>query len=295
MAIIFHVGAHKTGTSLIQKYFRDRFPDFDEGAIANIGRGDANHLIGWGDMLINHPDRLQSRLEDELQGQPENVILSHECALGKPFGKRAGIYPKTKRNAKALHSVIETVGATEDVKIAFYVRPVSSFVESFYLQMVHQGAFDTFEKWYEQIDIDSLSWMPSIEALDSVFGEENVLIGDFNEIRDGQENYLATFMQRTGIRAPETIDYTPRRNFSVSSLGLEIALNINPHLETPRQRKAMRKFMQDNFSNATGERAKPMPQHIRDEIDSLYEDEYSIIAKRANASKSGTPDRAANH
>ena len=164
-----------------------------------------------------------------------------------------------------------------------------------YKRQIHQGAFHSFDEWYDRIDINSLSWLPSIEALDSVFGEENVLIGDFNEIREGQENYLATFMQRTGIRAPETIDYTPRRNFSVSSLGLEIALNINPHLETPRQRKAMRKFMQDNFSNATGDRARPMPPHVREEIDALYEDEYSLIANRAVASKSGSSNREVNH
>ena len=46
-----HVGAHKTGTSLIQKFFRDEVAPAATLPIAVVGRADTNRLIGWGQQL----------------------------------------------------------------------------------------------------------------------------------------------------------------------------------------------------------------------------------------------------
>lgn len=55
-SVVLHVGAHKTGTSLIQKYFRDRPEQLDPGAVTAIDRSEMKGLIGvWGHVVVDRP------------------------------------------------------------------------------------------------------------------------------------------------------------------------------------------------------------------------------------------------
>ena len=51
--IVVHVGAHKTGTSLIQKYMRDKPEQLTPFGVRAVSRSDTNTLIGWGQALID--------------------------------------------------------------------------------------------------------------------------------------------------------------------------------------------------------------------------------------------------
>lgn len=88
-------------------------------------------------------------------------------------------------------------------------------------------------------------------------------------------------MDRVGIRSPATVHYRPHRNASISSVGLHIARNVNRYLETKAQRVATRKFLQEHFSNAGGDRARPMPTDTRHRLEHLFADEYEQLAARA--------------
>ena len=277
MRTLIHVGAHKTGTSLIQKYFRDRMSLPGELPVSFISRTDTNKLIGWGQHLVEHPDRLRSRLETELTRSPK-VFVSHENTLGHPFvDGKTSLYPDAQELANALASIALDL----DPCVVFYVRPMADYVESFYLQTVHQGACHSFEEWYATVDPAALTWQPTVDALDDTFGAERVVIGDFSTISAGQNEFLAHFMQRCGLPLPGTLDYRPVRNASVSARGLEIALRINPFLQNIKERRATRKFLQENFSNVTGERARPMPASIREDLDARTAGEYRRLSERA--------------
>lgn len=277
MRTIMHVGAHKTGTSLIQKYFRDKMMLLGESPVSYIARSDTNKLIGWGQHLTEHPDRLRSRLETELAHSPQ-VFVSHENTLGHPFvDGKPGLYPDAQELAKALASITLDL----DPCVAFYIRPMADYVESFYLQTVHQGAVHSFDEWYATVDPATLSWQPIVDVLDDTFGAERVVVGDFGTISAGQNEFLIHFMERCGLPVPNTVDYRPVRNASVSARGLEIALKINPHLENIDERRSTRKFLQDNFSNVTGERARPMPAPVRVDLDARTADEYARLSERA--------------
>lgn len=281
MSTVLHVGAHKTGTSLVQKYFRDRIDDFDPGAVTAIPRSDTNRLIGWGEVPQQHPLRLRRRIEAELRKGPEVVLVSHENALGRPkVDGKVGLYPECAATANALAAATEGLNVT----VVFYVRPVADFVESYYLQTIHEGAWHSFDEWFVDIDASQLSWSPVIDALDSAFGADRTIIGDFNEVKAGQNEFLASFMRRAGIRSPSTVRYKPRRNSSISSKGLEIARNINPYAVSKEQRVATRKFLQEHFSNVGGERARPMPAEVRSDLDSQFSAEYQLLAERSRSS-----------
>ena len=285
---VLHLGAHKTGTSLIQKYVRDNPQLAADLGIAYISRADANGLIGSGRRLEDQPQRLRGRLAEELGRRPAAVLASHENTLGRPVvADRPGLYPHAHRFATALAGICAAAGA--EPHIVYYVRPLADFLESYYLQTVHQGSHRSFERWVGRLDLPSLSWGPVIAALDEVFGEDRVVLGDFREIGEGQPEFLRRFLVRAGLPQPTEIAYTPVRNPSVSDRGLRMALAINPLLEAPSERKEARKFLQRHFNNRSGERARPMPDHLREQLRRADEPEYQRLAARAEASLVAPP------
>jgi len=280
MRVVIHVGAHKTGTSLVQKYFRDKRRITRELGVAQISRNDGDLLVDWGQYLHERPEGLRSRLEEEAAKGPSVILFSHENTLGRPFlPGRPGLYPDASQSAEALARICDGF----DTYVVFYVRPIADFLESFYLQTIHQGASHTFQEWF-----DSLSgphrWTPTVEALEHAFGADRVIMGDFTEIKAGQNQFLRQFMTRTGIPRPPMVEYKPIRNPSISARGLQIALGVNPHLHDDEERKATRVFLQKHFSNQKEDRARPMPEDLRRSVTDETAAEYQGHAARAAAS-----------
>jgi hypothetical protein len=279
MRVVIHVGAHKTGTSLLQRYFNDDPLKTRARGISNITRDDASRLVGWGDLLHERPELLANRLRTELAMRPSVVFMSHENTLGRPFlPDRPGLYPNAAWCADALAKACDGF----DPHIVFYVRPVADYLESYYLQTIHQGASHSFEEWYDTLS-GPHRWTPVVQALDDAFGADRVHVGDFTEINVSQNQFLEQFMTRAGIPQPPTVNYEPVRNPSVSARGLEIALAINPHLKTAAERKAVRLFLQKHFSNQVEDRARPMAEELRRSITEESAEELQALAARAAA------------
>lgn len=286
MRVVVHVGAHKTGTSLVQKYLRDKPGVTAALKIAYIGRSETNRLIEWGNRVVKDPDRLRGRLEAELGKRPAAVLISHENALGRPIVPgRAGLYPDAGTMAQALAKAC----AGLETYVVFYFRPIADFLESYYVQTIQQGASHTFDEWFAGLDASTISWQPTINALDEAFGADHVILGDFAEITEGQNEFLRRFMVRSGLPCPRTIKYSPVRNASISARGLQIALEINQHLQTKEERRATRKFLQEHFSNQREERATPMPEEVRRSLEDRTADEYARLSARAATALASPP------
>lgn len=276
MRVVIHVGAHKTGTSLVQWYFNDDPPQIRSLGISFIDRPAASELVGWGN---KPPEIFRTRLEEERARQPSIVLTSIENGLGRPFlADRPGLYPDAVRGAEGLAKA--TAGF--DTHVIYYVRPMVDFLESFYLQTIHQGAWHTFEEWYDSLT-GPHSWMPAVQALDDAFGADRVHLGDFTEMRAGQNRFLELFMTRAGLPPPPTVEYETVRNPSISARGLDIARGINPHLRDARERRVTRLFLQKHFSNQVEDRARPMPEDLRRTVSEQAAAEFEALAARAAA------------
>jgi hypothetical protein len=285
MRVVVHVGAHKTGTSLVQRYFNDEPEKTRARGISLITRQEANPLVGWGDKLHERPQALRGRLQQEMTKRPSVVLMSHENTLGRPFlPDRPGLYPDAAWCADGLQRACDGF----DAYVVFYVRPIAEFLESYYLQTVQQGAWHSFQDWYGTLS-GPHSWTPAVRALDDAFGADRVLVGDFSEIAMGQNQFLRQFMTRAGIPQPPTVDYEPIRNPSLSARGLEIALGINSHLKSDRERRASRLFLQKHFANHLEERARPMPEDQRRSMHEQTAEEFEALAARATASLDAPP------
>ena len=277
--VVCHLGAHKTATSLLQGFFKSKYKTlYEKEGVSLYPRRKTSKFIGWGEKIKPHTKKFREVITDGLNGN--NVVaISNEDALGHPIQAGApSLYPDAEKYAKDLRHVLKDM----DVKISYYIRSQEDYIQSYYLQLVHQGEFYTFNQFLEEkANIEKLSWMPIIEALANTFGEENVFVGYFNSIKKGQKAFLQEFSSTffPGIDIP--IAYGKKHNFSISDRGLQMALRINPLLRKHGgETRRVRDFLQENFSNATEPRPILMTDSFKNEIKERYQEENEYILKK---------------
>lgn len=282
-SVVFHVGAHKTGTSLLQKYMRDNVRSLKARHVYYLARSEMNDLVGWGGNLADDPTRLRRRIQRVLLNPwYRTLVTSHENTLGKPVVAGAhGLYPDTKSVADLLADTLRGWR----VRILFYIRPQEEFLESYYLQLIHQGRHFTFQEWLEGVDLDAVSWWPAVEALRDAFGEERVAVVGFDTIREGQNAFIRDFLRRVHPALDGEVEYRPVRNPSVGDKGLRLALEANKHLKGGAERAAMRKFLQRQFSN----RKYPRPVLLTEPEKAHLRERYSTEYQKLTGSLAGLP------
>ena len=270
--IAYHLGAHKTGSSLLQKYMRDNPDVLRRHRMVYLSRSEMNELVGWGKRLLTRPALLEDRIAELIADRRcTTLVTSHENTLGPPLKPDgAHLYPRGPEIAEQLAHVLDRWPA----RIILYIRPQDEFVESYYLQRIQQGDHLTFEAWLEQVDLDALSWRPAVAALHQHFGPDRVEVVDFGRIRAGQNAFIADFFRRIDPALDLSPDYQPVRNASISDKGLRIALAANRHLRTDFERKAMRRFLQRHFSNRNSPRPVLLSPQQRTQLRERYAPEY---------------------
>lgn len=188
------------------------------------------------------------------------------------------MYPQASEVIDALAHV----SAGFETTIVLSVRPIADFVESYYLQTIHEGAAHTFDSWFAGIDANSLAWDPIVDRLDEAFGRLAVEVGDFREIESGQNRFLRGFLVRAGTEPWTVVRHRYRSNPSISAAGLEHALARPVPPESVEERRARRRHLQTHFSNVNGPRARPVPAEIRARLESMTAAEYERLARRAS-------------
>lgn len=277
---ILHLGAHKTGTSLIQKFLRDRPEAVAKLNAALIGRSETNHLIGWGEVPQRDPNLLRQSINSAANGV-ELVVLSHENSLGRPLiSGRSGIYPDATPAIRGLRDAIDL-----NTRVIYYIRNQAEFLESYYLQTIHEGSYAKFDDWVGGIDLNDLSWGPLVASLRRSFGSDRVAIADFAYIAAGQNAFIESFLDLVKPGHGIVPMYSAKRNLSISQQGLEIALAINPLLESASERKATRKFLQRHYNNSDSARPHLLTVDQRSELESRYKDEnQDLMSPRVDVS-----------
>ena len=270
--VVYHAGAHKTGTSLIQKYLRDNAEHLQRHGISHVSRTEMNRLVGWGGSMVRHPGALTERIRQALRDSGARVVIvSHENTLWRPFGPNGdGLYPGAEERLPALREVL----APFPYRVVFYIRPQDQLVESYYLQSIHGGEDWPFDEWLQRIDLERMSWRPVLKSLERHLGRDNVVIGDFTEISEGQNEFLRRFLLRSGCDVDIQPSYRPVRNPSISDKGLRIARAANHHFAVGPEMKRFRKFLQSRFSNRDYPRPVLLTDAQRTAIQERYGAEY---------------------
>lgn len=237
-----------------------------------------NDYVGWGKKLLTRPEGLERRIAAGLANPwYRTLVISHENTLGPPFKDGAAhLYP---RGPELIEQLAKTLQRWPS-RVFLYIRPQDEFLESYYLQRIHQGHRLSFEEWLEEIDLEAVSWRPLADALVEHFGRDRIEIVDFRTIQQGQNQFIADFLRRVDPSAEIEPDYRPVRNASISDKGLKIALAANKYLRNDHERKAMRTFLQKHFSNQRYPRPVLFSEEQKRQVRAAYAEEYEQLTGR---------------
>lgn len=275
--VTFHVGAHKTGTTIVQRYLQAHAEQLLRHRVRYVSRADLTPHVGWGERLVADPDRLAGLLAEFRRARrPRLLLASHENVCGHPFVRRvSGLYPQASRSLDALGGLLAPFHA----RVLLSVRPQHELIESYYLQHVNLGGSTPFETWLCGVDLDALSWRPLVDRLGAIFGADNVEIVDFRRIADGGPEYIRHVLSRVdpGLHLPVDGTWSTPFNPSLSAKGLQLALAANRHLLPGPQRSAVRQFLQRNYSNGAAPRPELLGAQRTAELRERYAGEYAEL------------------
>ncbi|WP_369369627.1 hypothetical protein AB1046_12460 [Promicromonospora sp. Populi] len=253
--LVLHVGAHKTGTTLVQKalranreaiarrgydvLIRNDFDDLTEGYHTRWRRRGAR---------LGNVTRAFEMVRDA--ATHESLVISHEDILASVHSFRTGpLYGPADSVLRIAHDVLQP----ERTTVLLYVRRQDRFVESSYLQTVRVGSTKSFPEFMEPVIPENLRWDHLVEKIKaSIPAGSEVRVNYFEGIKELHTRpFVREFFQQTGLDvAPKFSFDTEAVNRGYSDSALKLALVGNAELEVEDRRK-LRLFLDANFSNVT--------------------------------------------
>ena len=288
--LVLHVGAHKTGTSVIQNTLRRRGDDLGRAGVvfASI------HDRAWGELGISRllrvsrdgvmPDGLVEALRtfiEETGAGATHHVVSAEDLLGRPLPVDAAGSPGPVLYATAaLSARILAEAAAGRGRVVVYLRDQADLIESLYRQRVLRQEMPPFEEWMDWIPLDELSWRPVVGALADAFGPGSVTVKWFRLDDLGLERHVAEFLSDAcgvdvDLGEPDLPPHAS--NPGLSDLGLELARRTIPLLVGDPVLPRYRRFLVATYSKLTHPRTPLLDSGTRHEIVERYRPENQAL------------------
>jgi hypothetical protein len=245
--LFIHIGAHKTGTTALQRFmehFREKI-DQDLGLYypktGCIWSG--HHQFAWSmgvkkegydsELAVN---KLISQLEEELYSLSVNkVLLSSE-----------DFEWLSKKQAQLLRDSLKKV--FQQIKIVLYIRRQDSYVEAMYNQQVRDflpRLSIPFQQYVAEKKYGILSCYDYAERWASVFGRENIIVRPFEKSQFVDSNLFKDFLYSlTGEQEVTFTDFLlpshiAEANQALPVEAIELLRRINQFNLTEQQHKAI--------------------------------------------------------
>ena len=272
MRYIVHLGAHKTGTTTLQRLLHFSQAELAERqVVAVVDHVEIREAVGPSFLGTDQAaEGLRALLAGPFEPGVESVIYSFEGHLGTPFAQRdrpgaPGLYPRRRVPLEFLAPILQGISAT--IEIAYTVRRQASLIESYYLQAVKEGSSPTFEEYCEGLVLDDISWVPLLSEIADALG---IPITMFEyQSADKTSSVVERMLDRylPGFDAPEREEW---KNTAYSARGLEIALRVQPLLKDKQEQRLLRRFIQRSFSSLNEPPPVLLAPEQREQLDALY-------------------------
>ena len=260
-----HIGAPKTGTTLLQNQLLEQPDRLRMQSVAYDGEG------YWLGVKLAAESPLP---EAELKSQREKwqaqikrrsestVILSSESLIG------AQNCPWT--NSVAVARDLKAILAGFDVRIVFCTRRLDGFYESLYHQFIKEGGSLTIEEYQETYPAERFEWDRLLEGYAESFGRDAIRVINFEAAIKNPGRYVEYAFGGFDIPIKFDVGEVPRENPSYNQLGLQLALRCNPLLNAD-EKVTLRGFLQMNFPKASGEKFSVITDDERQRLQRLDE------------------------
>jgi hypothetical protein len=268
--LVLHVGAHKTGTTLVQKALQTNREAFAGCGYDVLVRNEYENLTQgyhsrWRRKAgsLGNVTKAFEMVRDA--ATHDGLVISHEDLLASVHSFRTGpLYAPADSILRIAHKVLEP----ERTTVLLYVRRQDRFVESSYLQTVRMGSTKSFAEFMKPVTTDNLRWDSLVEKIkDSVPAGSDVRVNYFESIKELRSRpFVREFFQQTGVDVVPKFPFnTEAVNRGYSDSALKLALVGNAELES-EDRRRLRLFLDANFSNVTHRSPLLLTKEQREEM-----------------------------
>lgn len=267
--LVLHVGAHKTGTTLLQRALRANRSKLSEHGFRTLLRpgfdqATANAHARWlrtGDLV-----ELQTAFAALRESTPKTpkLLVSNEELPGRlPDFRSHHLYPGA---ADVVRAAVEQL-RPEQTRVILYTRRQDRFVESAYVQAVKQGSPLKFSRFMNAVATESLRWDSLVERIgEALPAGSEVSVRYFESIYAlGPRGFCQQFVD---LFAPASRDLqfdTSSVNPGFSNIALNIALAANADIGD-EDRRTLRQFLEANFSNRTHPKPRLLGEEARQDL-----------------------------
>jgi len=279
-------GAHKTGTSYLQKALETCRDQIEARGFGLARRG--KYYSELHEPLRIKIDEFEPHLEEVREKAKlvfgvddlnRNLILSIENLFGE-FSQ------SPYRGARKVLTNLKAIFPDHRVKCVFYIRRQDTFLESNYVQSIHKGRdWDWDEFWEEYKDTD-LSWFEIIRPMKRNVENGDFVLRTFETLRRSEKLFLQEFFEQIdGLPVDEFVQTCAgnleETNISLSKKGLDVARTGFQKIESRSEREKYARHLQQIFGVNRDERFS-MPSDLRVKIAKTFSEDNQRLLKRHN-------------
>ncbi|MRU13998.1 hypothetical protein FDP25_00985 [Roseovarius sp. A21] len=216
MQYIYHLGVHKTASSLLQRNLVENLDELRAQGVYYVNaefpwaikrqRNIIRQLHAPDGTSPGLPRRLNRRIANAAEQAGARIVLQSDSASIGPAMHEAlangvahpGFYPQAEQ---CLHTL--TVDRPpEDVRVLLYSRTPETYLTSLYSEMIREGwsnvDIDTF---CQTLDLASLDFDTLKTRIEGMRPEFHVVMRQYERIKLGADTFISTFMRDIGLDA----------------------------------------------------------------------------------------------
>ncbi len=214
-SIAFHIGAHKTATSHLQRSLREATDLLADVGVRYYGPHDfrlpgrsINRLFGLHDKPARAPRRSPQDQLTLLRKGGHRLVLSEENyigALNSPRRREVRMrYPFAARRVTALADALDAGG----LDVFLSIRNPATFLTSAYCQQLLGGRIMPLERYLQINPLGSVNWLSLVKRLRRARGVNQLTIWRYE---DYQPLFSSICAALVGDEAGELVQPLPRR------------------------------------------------------------------------------------
>ncbi len=244
-----HIGAHKTGSTLIQRTLQTESEKLlEKGIFYNPKFYDMARFLNEKSPINKDEVTTIKKLFTEIQNDPIIEIL---IASGEAFaGDQLSSYINSSSIAADLRRIIDG-----EVEVILFTRRQDTYFESQYQMLVKGGSKMKFEEFIQSPYRFDMDWNRLIEAYATVFGDNHITVMPYESFFSKNQNGFLKFMEIVGSDFSKSPTQMLRVNQSMQPRFLEILRRSNDLIDAD-ERWELRKFFEENFPSDNN---KPEP------------------------------------
>ncbi len=209
--IALHLGVHKTATTYFQSRLSNSKEALAENRIAYIPLGQLRQSVT---AKLDDDDFSREKMLAAISAYMDcdRLVLSDENLIGGVFKPNNNlIYDGVAQRLKKLLSLLSGF----QVEIFITLRSYPEYFISRYTESLRHFKFFSFERYYENIDFESVTWVDVVESLKEA-GAKDITISDFKTIFADENAYFNKLLKKDNLCIKTALDSPSIRRPKIS-------------------------------------------------------------------------------